>query len=248
MRLAKSQAISIALHIGLMAAMVWLGSRSPSYLQSPVRPAKVTSLSAPRMRIIRLAGEARSGGGNRGQLPARRGDPPPPAHKTFVLPDTAPHPALPLLQTIAFTGPAPQIDSGQTGDPFSLYPSGAFGFGGEGSIGDGGCCGGVGPGKSGSPGYSAEQLSRMTPPRLLYRVEPEFSEEARKAKYQGVVVLYIDIDTKGRARNIRVARQLGLGLDEKAVEAVSEWRFRPAYLDGKPVVASAVVEVNFHLL
>jgi TonB family protein len=88
----------------------------------------------------------------------------------------------------------------------------------------------------------------MTPPRLLYRVEPEFSEEARKAKYQGVVVLYIDIDTKGRARNIRVARQLGLGLDEKAVEAVSEWRFRPAYLDGKPVVASAVVEVNFHLL
>jgi TonB family protein len=248
MRLAKSQAISIALHIGLMAAMVWLGSRSPSYLQSPVRPAKVTSLSAPRMRIIRLAGEARSGGSNRSQLPARRGVSLPSAHKMFVQPDTAPHSVLPLLQTIAFTGSAPEIDAGQTGDPFSLYASGAFGFGGEGSIGDGGCCGGAGPGKSGSPGYSAEQLSRMTPPRLLYRVEPEFSEEARKAKHQGVVVLYIDIDTSGRARNIRVARQLGLGLDEKAVEAVSEWRFRPAYLDGKSVVASAVVEVNFHLL
>ena len=58
-------------------------------------------------------------------------------------------------------------------------------------------------------------------------MEPEYSEEARKAKYQGTVLLYIEVDTDGRATNIRVVRSLGLGLDEKAIEAVKKWKFKP---------------------
>jgi TonB family protein len=83
---------------------------------------------------------------------------------------------------------------------------------------------------------------------VLFQVEPEFSEEARKAKLQGVVMLYGEVDTNGRLRNIRVTRGLGLGLEEKAIEAVKQWRFRPGTRDGKPVVAAATIEVNFHLL
>jgi periplasmic protein TonB len=65
---------------------------------------------------------------------------------------------------------------------------------------------------------------------------------------QGVVILYGEVDTSGRLRNIRVTRGLGLGLEEKAIEAVKQWRFRPGTLDGKPVVAAAAIEVNFRLL
>jgi len=88
----------------------------------------------------------------------------------------------------------------------------------------------------------------VTPPQLVYKVEPEFSDEARKAKHQGVVVLTIEVDSSGNVRNVRVRQSLGLGLDEKAMEAVSRWRFRPGILDGKPITTEAVVQVNFQLL
>ena len=83
---------------------------------------------------------------------------------------------------------------------------------------------------------------------ILVKVEPEYSEEARKAKFQGAVLLSIVVDAEGRPQNIRVIRPLGMGLDEKAIEAVSKWRFRPGYKDGKAVPVQANVEVNFRLL
>jgi len=79
-------------------------------------------------------------------------------------------------------------------------------------------------------------------------VEPEFSEEARKAKYSGIVELSIEVDTSGHARAFRVLRSPGLGLDEKAIEAVMQWRFKPGSQDGKAVVTTATIEVTFHLL
>jgi TonB family protein len=85
-------------------------------------------------------------------------------------------------------------------------------------------------------------------PKLLYKVEPEYSEQARAAKYQGRVVLYIEVGTDGVARNIQLRQSLGFGLDEKAVEALTQWRFQPGTRDGQPVVVAATVEVNFRLL
>ena len=79
-------------------------------------------------------------------------------------------------------------------------------------------------------------------------MEPEYSEEARKAKYQGTVLLYVEVDPSGKATNMRVLRSLGLGLDEKAMEAVKKWKFKPGYKDGKPVTVAATIEVNFRLL
>jgi len=88
----------------------------------------------------------------------------------------------------------------------------------------------------------------VSQPILIKKIEPEYSEEARKARFQGTVVLSIIVDDAGMPRNIRVVRPLGLGLDEKAVEAVQKWRFRPAYKDAKPVAVHATVGVNFRLL
>jgi TonB family protein len=89
--------------------------------------------------------------------------------------------------------------------------------------------------------------SGVTAPVPLYMPEPEYSEEARAAKYQGTVVLYAEVDANGRPHNLKVMRSLGLGLDEKAVEAAVKWKFRPGYKNGKPVTVATTIEVNFRL-
>jgi TonB family protein len=88
----------------------------------------------------------------------------------------------------------------------------------------------------------------ITAPSLLSKVEPAYSEEARAAKYQGTVLLYIEVAPDGTAQNIAVQRSLGLGLDEKAIEAVRQWRFKPGMKDGAPVTVAATIEVNFRLM
>jgi TonB family protein len=87
----------------------------------------------------------------------------------------------------------------------------------------------------------------VTAPTLLYKVEPEYSEEALSAKYQGAVLLYVQVDPSGKAVNMRVLHSLGMGLDEKAMEAVKKWKFEPGLKDWKPVTVEAQIEVNFRL-
>ena len=87
----------------------------------------------------------------------------------------------------------------------------------------------------------------VSAPRPIFTPEPEYSEEARKAKYQGTCVLWLIVDRDGKTRDIRVGRALGLGLDEKAIEAVKQWKFEPAIKDGKPVSVQVNVEVSFRL-
>jgi len=88
----------------------------------------------------------------------------------------------------------------------------------------------------------------VSQPVVLVKVEPEYSEDARKARYSGVVVLSAIIDKDGQPREIRVIRSLGMGLDEKAIEAVQKWRFRPGMKAGQAVNVRAQIEVNFRLL
>ena len=87
----------------------------------------------------------------------------------------------------------------------------------------------------------------VTLPEAIYSPEPSFSEEARKAKAQGVVLLLLVVGKDGHPYNIRLGQSLGMGLDEKAIEAVSRWRFRPATLNGQPVATQIAVQVDFHL-
>jgi len=87
----------------------------------------------------------------------------------------------------------------------------------------------------------------VTPPKTTYMPNPEYSEEARSAKIEGDVVLWIIVSDKGKVTRIRIARCLGYGLDEKAVQAVSKWEFKPAKKDGQPVAVQLNVDVAFHL-
>ena len=87
----------------------------------------------------------------------------------------------------------------------------------------------------------------VTTPRAIYAPDPEFSEEARKAKFQGTVVLWLVVGPDGRTHEVRVFRSLGMGLDEKAIEAIRQWRFEPGRKDGIPVAVQVNVEVNFRV-
>jgi TonB family protein len=87
----------------------------------------------------------------------------------------------------------------------------------------------------------------ISPPRRISGQEPEFSEDARIAKYQGTMVISLVIDPSGTATDLAIVTPLGLGLDEKAVEAVRAWKFEPGIKDGHPVAVKTMVEVDFHL-
>jgi len=201
------------------------------------------------------------GGGDRSPLPAAKGQLPKPALKQFTPPMQVihnPDPKLTIDPTIIVPPdvPLPKVNIPQYGDPLAkLGPpsngpgSGAgIGSGSGGGVGSG-KGGGFGPGEGGGVGGGVFRVGGgVTAPALLYKVEPEYSEEARKAKYQGTVVLYVEVSPDGRAVNPHVVRSLGLGLDEKAMEAVRKWKFRPGYKDGKAVTVAATIEVNFRLL
>jgi TonB family protein len=82
---------------------------------------------------------------------------------------------------------------------------------------------------------------------LLSKTEPMYSEEALKAKLEGTVTLYVQIDPSGHPTNIKVVKSLGLGLDENALDAVQKWTFRPGMLKGEPVTVEATIDVSFRL-
>jgi protein TonB len=245
---AKAHTLSLGLHAMSAGLIVLLTSHAIRHPPSVVR-GPITPLVAPH-RIFLKQTEQRAGGSNQTPLLARHGAPPPTARRTFIPPVSPPDPKLPMPVTVAFDSPTIEISVPQIGDPASLLANGGLGLHGSNGIGDHGCCGSIGDQISGKPGISATARSghKTTPPQLIYKVEPEFSEAARQAKYQGVVVLAIEVDASGHPRNLRVIEQLGLGLDEKAIEAVSQWRFRPGYQDGRAVVTTATVEVAFRLM
>ena len=88
----------------------------------------------------------------------------------------------------------------------------------------------------------------VTPAKVVHQPNPEFSEQARSTKYEGTITLALVVDKTGRPRSIRISRPIGMGLDQKAVEAVSNWEFEPARKDGEPVAMGPIqVQVNFHL-
>jgi periplasmic protein TonB len=112
---------------------------------------------------------------------------------------------------------------------------------------------GVGPGKGSRWGPGADGTVYMpgsvgvTAPIPIYTPEAEFSDEARRQKYQGVCLVGLIVDTRGNPQNVHVVRALGMGLDEKAMEAIRRYRFRPAMKAGKPVLAAMTIEVDFRL-
>jgi periplasmic protein TonB len=200
------------------------------------------------------------GGGDRSPTPVSKGKLPKLANKQFVPPMVKPpdNPKLVMDPTLIIQPDAniPKINTDQLGDPLAKSGLASNGFGSGGGMGNGrgggvgpGSGPGFGPGSGGNMGGGAYRIGGgVSPPSIIYKVEPEYSEEARKAKFQGTVLLFVIVDEHGNPRDIKIIRPLGLGLDQKAVEAVEKWKFSPGKKDGKPVPVQAQIEVNFRLL
>jgi TonB family protein len=199
------------------------------------------------------------GGGDRDKLRASKGHPPKFAAEQLTPPVVVvrnENPKLPAEPTVIGPPPLTLPQIGPMGDPLSGVlgpPSSGTGFGGGIGSGSGGGVGsgrgpGVGPGEGGGIGGGLYRVGGgVSAPRTIYAPDPEYSEEARKAKYQGTVVLWLIVGPDGRPRDMRIVRSVGMGLDEKAVEAVRTWRFEPARKDGRPVAVQINVEVSFRL-
>ena len=251
----RAGATSMLIHVSVVALMFLLSTSK--MVQDKVRdltPIFVPDLAPYKPQTPKSGG---GGGGDRSPLQAAKGQLPKPAPRQFVPPQQVinnPDPKLVLEPTIQIPQDAniPNTNLPQWGDPLARIgpPSNGGGIGGGIGGGTGGGIGnGRGPGLGNGVGPGVYRIGGgVSAPQLIQKIEPEYSEEARKAKFQGTVVLSVVVDDKGIPRDLRVVRSLGLGLDEKAVEAVQRWRFRPGMLNGKPVAVAATIEVNFRLL
>jgi periplasmic protein TonB len=237
-------ALSVAIH-SIALLLLFLISVHPAVRK---RVTEATHLFMP-LRPLSKAG----GGGQRQPLPAAKGQAPRAmVHRVFVPPMVVrnEHPKL-VAQISLVDVPEVNIQSDVMGDPLGKL---GIGSGGPGSNGlGGGKNGGIGDGDGSRVGTNIPAprtvpVKRSRTPQVIHMEEPEYSEEARKVRFQGTVTLAIDVDTNGRPINIRVLRGAGLGLDEKAIEAVRRWRFRPGISGNQPVVAPAEILVSFRLL
>jgi periplasmic protein TonB len=256
---------STVVHVLAIAAIIGatiLGRRVVEEVKKPPTVTLIAPEDIPALPPSKTQAGGGGGGGDRDKFEAPKGKLPKLAMEQITPPAMVvrnDHPKLAVEPTVVVP---PQIKLAATnlpnlGDPMSHLPSGppSNGTGSGGGIGSGSGGGvgsgegpGVGPGRGGGIGGGVFRVGGgVSAPKELYAPEPEYSEEARKAKYQGTCVLYVIVGADGRPRDLRVARSLGLGLDEKAIDAVKTWKFEPAMKDGKPVAVAISVEVEFRL-
>ncbi len=260
----KGVAGSTVIHVlalAIIIAATYVGRR----IVEVAKPKEVVELIAPddipALPPSKSVSGGGGGGGDRDKLQASEGRLPRQSMQQLAPPAAVirnQDPKLPVEPTIVVP---PDIHLQQPnmpdlGDPMShlpSVPSNGTGYGGGIGSGNGGGVGsgegpGYGPGHGGGVGGGAFRVGGgVSAPKAIYAPDPEYSEEARKVKHMGTVVLWLIVGPDGKPRDIRVARTLGLGLDEKAIEAVKTWRFEPARKDGQPVAVQINVEVNFHL-
>src|SRR5438876_1529396 len=256
--------VSTVVHIILLSGILAL-----SYIgikKAVEKPKETVTLVAPSpdipvMKPAKTEAGGGGGGGDRDKFQAPKGNIPKPSMEQITPPAIVvrnPHPKLAVEPTVVMP---PQVklamNAPNLGNPTAAMPSGppSNGTGSGGGIGSGSGGGigvgtgpGVGEGRGGGIGGGVFRVGGgVTPPKEIFSPEPEYSEEARKAKFQGTCVVQLVVGPDGVPHDMRVVRTLGLGLDEKAIEAVQKWRFKPGKKDGVPVATLVNVEVQFHL-
>ena len=248
--------------VGVIIAGAMIGHKVVS--AAPLQKVTVTLVDPSDIPVLKPAPTQSGGGGGGGDrdvLQASRGKLPKFSMQQITPPAAVirnPNPKLAVEPTIVIP---PQVQLAvnnnmpNLGDPLShaVLPSNGTGSGSGIGEGSGGGVGkgtgpGFGKGEGGGTGGGVFRVGAgVSPPVPIYQPEPEFSEEARKAKYQGVCMLGLIVGVDGRPTAIRVLSSLGMGLDEKAIEAVKNWKFEPGKKDGHAVATEIAVEVEFHL-
>jgi TonB family protein len=253
--------ISSFINLSILAFLLFvLGRAVIQKIKEPdnLTQIEVSAYQGPKMKESAGGG---GGGGDRSLVDATKGKLPklekmpvtPPQVQTFDKPKLAMEPAInvqpdiqlpndPMLPNIGVKSGLNVVLSNGSG------ANGGMGSGSGGGLGSGNGTG-YGPGSGWNTGGGLARVGGdVSAPVLVNKVEAEFSDEARRAKYQGVVLVGLIVDAQGNPQNIHIIRPLGMGLDEKAMEAVRQYRFKPAMKGGKtPVAVPLSIEIDFRL-
>jgi protein TonB len=243
-------AISTVINVSLILFVLWFAARQVAIKLAPKTEIVTLDVPPPPKAPPRLQTMG-GGGGQKGPAPVSKGNPP-----KFSPEQLNPPKAPPLEQPKIHIDPTvdvqkdlkmAKVDVPNFGMPNSPNVGTSMGNGNGTGLGSGNGSG-IGPGSGGNMGGGVRRIGGgVSPPQVLFAPEPEFSEEARKAKVAGNVLVYLQVDTNGKPIRVRVLRGIGMGLDEKALEAVRLYKFKPAMENGKPVTVEMNVEVNFQI-
>lgn len=256
--------ISTTLNLIILALAIWLSLKAFVKIVKPDLKAMNIDVGTFTLKAPKAGNSAGGGGGGgshstidpiKGHLPDRAKNPlAPPMVPKLEKPKLAVDAAINVQTNIQLPDNPNMPNIGVAVSPnVKLDSNGQGGGAGMGS-GHGGGLGsgngnGFGPGSGGNTGGGVYQVGGgISEPKLIYAPEAEFSDEARRAKYQGVCLIQLIVDAQGNPRNLRVEQPLGMGLDQKALEAVRKYKFKPSLKDGRtPVPVMITVEVNFRL-
>jgi len=245
-----SIAIATVVNAAILAIAIYWGARKMGIIATPVKEIAILDAPAPPPKAPPKTVTMGGGGGQKGPAPVSKGNPPK-FEKVPLMP-----PKVPLQDAKLKLDPSinvqPDLKMAKTdmpniGMPTSPLVGTSMGNGSGSGLGSG-KGNGMGPGSGGNSGGGVYRIGGgVSAPVILFQPEPEFTEEARKAKVGGNVLVAMQVDPTGHPTHVRVIRGIGLGLDEKAAEAVRAYKFKPAMKDGKPVTVEMNVEVNFQI-
>jgi periplasmic protein TonB len=258
-----TKAVSFVTHAAIIGLVLWAAAQTHSHMVMVKKEAITPITFRPFIPVTVPAPKPMGGGGGGGAhqfVEASKGHLPKMAQTQTVAPMLLriDHPKLAVEPTVVMPQQIHLADNSlpDVGVPQSRQVAVASqGTGGGSGFGQGlgggigiGRGAGIGPGSGG--GYGGGVMSvggGVSAPQLVHSVHPEFTDEARQANYQGVVSIQLIVDANGNPENIQVIRHLGMGLDQKAIEAVRQYKFHPAMYQGHPVPVRLVVDVDFRL-
>ena len=258
-----SSMLSFLLHAGIFAALVWFVLQARNHIVVPQKVEVTPVVVPPYIPPVTVPAPQSMGGGggggfhqpieaNKGHLPPVAKTPINPPELQVDHPKLAVAPAVVMPQQIKIPDNSmPNLGMTQsTQVVMKSQGSGSgssFGQGGGGGIGAGEG-GGIGSGTVGGYGGGVMTVGGgVTAPVVIHRVVPEFTDQARRVRFQGLASIGLIVDAQGNPEDVHVVHPLGMGLDQKAVEAVRQYKFRPAMFHGHPVPVQLVVEVDFHM-
>jgi TonB family protein len=254
--------ISSTVNLTILLLVLFLVGRK---IVETVKPSLLaTNIDVGEYNAPKDANKAGGGGGggdrsmvdaNKGKLPQKSPDPITPPQPPIIEHPKLPEPPAINVQANIQLPDNPTMPMIGVHDSANVQMASAGSGSGAGmGTGSGGGLGsgqgnGYGPGFGGNAGGGLYQIGgRISAPVVIHSVEAEFSDEARRAKYQGVCLISLVVDAQGNPQDIHVARALGMGLDEKAIEAIRQYKFKPAMKDGKTAVPVPItIEVDFRL-
>ncbi len=255
--------LSVVIHLLVFATVLWWGAMvhtaAVQTTETTAVPIHFTLYDPPPPPVMPVA-KARGGGGGGGAhhlVAPSRGRLPEIAKTPVVIPEIAriERPKLPVEPTVQVRMPQntsmPKLGMPQSPqvavDSQGPGAGNGFGFGLGGGVGTGHGTG-QGPGSTGGYGGGVMNVGGgVSAPEVIHSVEPQFTAEARRADFQGSVAIQLIVDAQGYPQDVHLTHRVGMGLDEEAIAAVRQYRFKPAMYQGHPVAVQMVIDIDFHL-